>query len=220
MSLRSPRWFCWEQLRLCAQSISGNPWVEIRSFPRTTCSLHFGVNCWGLSIEWGVQLALNDFGKVFIAQLPSIDPEWLKLTIGIGVALMTVPATMLATRLGNQQMLCAGLLVTAGFSGLMVLLPTPIIMAICCNCFSNFSKLVNQRGSCICPSNGTAGKGRTRSWDVLHGTAAGSSLFGMFNQPEQIPLDLGVLIGAIAILLLLATGSGLPERYHPKLPLA
>lgn len=171
----------------------------VQPLTRFTLGLIAGV---GLSIEWGTQLALNNLSKVFVAQLLGINAEWLKLTIGIVVALMAVPAGMLATRLGNQQMLCAGLLITAGFSGLMVFLPVPIIFGISVIVLVISLNLVINGGvafalSMVPPEKVGLGVGM-----YFGGTAAGSSLFGMiFNKPEQIPLGLGVLIGAIACLI-------------------
>lgn len=171
----------------------------VQPLTRSTLGLIAGI---GLSIEWGFQLALNNFGKVFAAQLPSIEPQLLKLIIGIVVALMAVPAGMLATRLGNQRMLCAGLLVTAAFSGLMVFLPGLIILGISAIVLVISLNLVINGGIAFALSTVPPGKVGLGVGMYFGGTAAGSSLFGViFSKPEQIPLSLGVLVGAIACLI-------------------
>lgn len=186
----------------------------VQPLTRSTLGLIAGV---GLSIEWGSQLALNNFNKVFVAQLPGIDPELLKLTIGIGVALMAVPAAMLATRLGNQRMLCAGLLMTAGFSGLMVFLPTPITLAISATVLVISLNLVINGGVAFALSTVPPEKVGLGVGMYFGGTAAGSSLFGMlFNKPEQIPLSLGVLIGAIACLIATLYVAAISKRRTPR----
>lgn len=139
---------------------------------------------------------------MFAVQLPGINPELLKLTIGIVVAVMALPAAMLATQLGNQRMLCTGLLMTAGFSGLRVLLPTPIILAISATVLAISLNLVVNGGVAFALSTVPPEKVGLRVRMYSGGTAAGSSLFGIiFNKLEQIPLSLGVLIGAIACLI-------------------
>lgn len=166
---------------------------------RSTLGLIAGL---GLSSEWGTQLALNNFGKVLPAQLPDTDTEWLKLTIGIGIAAIAIPAGMLATRFGNGRMLCAGLLATAGFSGLMLLLPVPLILVASILVLAISLNLVLNGGisfalSTVPPEKAGLGVGM-----YFGGTAAGASLFGViFSKPEQISLSLGALIGAIACLI-------------------
>lgn len=155
----------------------------------------------GLSREWGTQLALINFGKVLPPQLPGADPDWLKLTIGVGIAAIAIPAGILATRFGNERMLCAGLLATAG-SGLMLLLPVPLILMVSIVTLAISLNLVLNGGisfalSTVPPEKAGLGVGM-----YFSGTAAGASLFGViFSKPEQIPPSLGALIGAIACLI-------------------
>jgi hypothetical protein len=81
----------------------------------------------GLMTDLVVRIGFENSSRVLAANWPRVDPEWLSLLIGVGIAAIAVPAGLLATRFGNQRALCAALVATAVLSGLLSLLPVGLI---------------------------------------------------------------------------------------------
>jgi hypothetical protein len=69
------------------------------SIARATVALLVGI---GLMTDLGVRIGFENSGRVLAANWPQADPEWLNLLVGVGIAVIALPAGLLATRFGNR----------------------------------------------------------------------------------------------------------------------
>ena len=87
----------------------------------------------GVGIGWGTRLVMGNLPKLMLAHGATADlsSDRLMLWVTIGLAVLTVPAGWLASKIGNRPVLLVSLAATVVLSLLMVVIPVLAVQVIC-----------------------------------------------------------------------------------------
>ncbi|HEY9624753.1 MAG TPA: hypothetical protein V6C78_30785, partial [Crinalium sp.] len=156
----------------------------------------------GLGVGWGIRMEMDTISKTFQAHLPAVGLDWLIMAIAIGVAILAIPAGLLASFWGTRRTLQLGFTLAIVASVLMVFVPIQavlytgvIVLAIALSLISNgaFPFIL----ALVPESRAGLGMGL-----YLGGVAASTSMFGAFLlKLEAQTATASMLMGAIAFLL-------------------
>jgi MFS family permease len=156
----------------------------------------------GLGVGWGIRMEMDTISKTFQAHLPTVGLDWLIMAIAIGVAILAIPAGLLASFWGTRRTLQLGFTLAIVASVLMVFVPIQavlytgvIVLAIALSLISNgaFPFIL----ALVPASRAGLGMGL-----YLGGIAASTSMFGAFLlKLEAQTATASMLMGAIAFLL-------------------
>jgi MFS family permease len=153
----------------------------------------------GFAVGWGNRLILDNLVKAFQIHYPD-DVGGLMLAIALGLAILALPAGMVATHFSNRRVLCAGLLLSSGFAAIVTLSTSLILMGATIALMLCLSLVLNSTipfALSLVPSN----KAGLSTGMYTGGLAASVSFFAfLYRQPEQITPGFGALMVAIAFL--------------------
>jgi len=154
----------------------------------------------GLCAGWGIRFVMSSFGKGFQAQFA--DGGMGMGAIAVGLVLLSIPAGWLATRLGNQRTLGAGLLTTAGLAILIAVFPHRGILLGAATILLLSLNLVFVGGVPFALTLVPAERAGLGIGTYFGGMGAATCLLGLLvPHPEQLSGTVDGIMGAIAFLL-------------------
>lgn len=156
----------------------------------------------GLCIGWGIRLVMDTFVKVFQNRLPDTDVGLVMFWVAVGLAVLAVPAGLVASQLGNRRIVFVSLILTMIFLQLMVFSSTRATLAVCVVILVISLSLVTNGIfplvlSLVPPTRAGLGTGM-----YLGGGAAATCIFGVFfSQLQQLNIGMATLLAAIAFFI-------------------
>ena len=155
----------------------------------------------GVGVALGFRLMMQIFPQILDSQVPGANKGLILGGIFIALALTALPAGKLATRLGNRQAMSYGLVVMAGFMGLMVLTHSSMMASVIAIALGATFSLVSNGTIPFALSMVPEDKAGLGTGIYFSGGAVASSLFGaVFSQPGSVTPIVGALVGAAAFL--------------------
>ncbi len=155
----------------------------------------------GVGVALGFRLMMQIFPQILDSQVPGANKGLILGGIFIALALTALPAGKLATRLGNRQAMSYGLVVMAGFMGLMVLTHSSMMASVVAIALGATFSLVSNGTIPFALSMVPEDKAGLGTGIYFSGGALASSLFGaVFSQPGSVTPIVGALVGAAAFL--------------------
>lgn len=158
----------------------------------------------GLTIGWGTRLVIDNLPKVFSLQIPDLASDRLMVWVGLGLAILTVPAGWAATHWAIRWVLVGSLAATSGVALLIAWVPGAAVLWV-----GTLLLLLGLSGifdgafpfaiAYVPPERIGLGIGM-----YLAGLSAASASFNWFISPTQyIAPAVGAGLGAIALAIAL-----------------
>ncbi|MBD2462429.1 MFS transporter [Oscillatoria sp. FACHB-1407] len=191
--------------------------ASVREAPRLAVSAVVLAAGLGASIGWGTHFVMDTFVKVFQSRLPDADVGAVMFWVAVGLAVLAIPAGLVASQVGNRHLVFLSLILAIVFLQLMVFSSAQLILAVCIVGLVVALSLVTNGVFPLVLSLVPPSRAGLITGMYLGGGAAATSLFGVFFNPlQQLNVAQAALLAAIAFFLatlcVFATGQAKSEE--------